>query len=116
MAQSQVLELPWNNGKSVLRDCFCSNRSLPMTVKSRTNIVEVHFTVNSMNTLDDYHKLYFEGVWDFEKAPYQCQQKRRMRGASGEIRNHSPVEDDEEVSCYNRDYLFIPICMIDTRA
>ena len=68
-----------------------------MNFKSKSNIVEVHFSVHSMNALDDYNNLYFEGAWDFLKAT-QCLQKRRVRGPSGEIKNRSPVEDDDEVS------------------
>ena len=59
--------------------------------------------MHSMNALDDYNNLFFEGAWDFIKAT-QCVQKRRVRGPSGEIKNRSPIEDEEEVSkSYNKE-------------
>lgn len=67
-----------------------------MTVKSQSNIVEVHFTVKSMNSLDDYNNIFFEGTWDFVKA-VPCLQRRRVRGPSGEIKFESPIVDEEEV-------------------
>ena len=91
------MELPWPNAPPIQRDCFCSNRSLPMNFKSKTNIVEVHFTVLSMNPLDDYNSIFFEGTWDFAKA-VQCLDKRRVGGPSGEIKNHLPFEDETEVT------------------
>lgn len=90
------MELPWSNGSPIQRDCLCSNKSLPMTVKSLSNIVEVHFTVKSMNSLDDYNNIFFEGTWDFVKA-VPCLQKRRVRGPSGEIKFESPITDEQEV-------------------
>ncbi|XP_023245577.1 uncharacterized protein LOC106637106 [Copidosoma floridanum] len=91
----KVMELPWTNGPPIQRDCFCSNRSLPMNFKSKTNIVEVHFVVHAMGALDDYNNLYFEGTWDFLKSE-QCLQKRRVRGPSGEIKSRPLVDDDED--------------------
>ena len=93
------MEVPWTNGKSVLKDCYCSNRSLPMNFKSKINIVEVHFTVKSMNTLDDYNNLYFEGNWDFVKST-QCQENKRLRSASGEIKNQLNIENEDEVKFF----------------
>lgn len=90
------MELPWSNASPVQRDCLCSNRSLPINVKSLSNIVEVYFTVHSMNALDDYNNLFFEGVWDFVKA-VPCLEKRRVRGPSGEIKYESPIINQDEV-------------------
>lgn len=93
----KVYDVPWSNAPPVQRDCLCSNRSLPITVKSASNVAEVHFTVLDMDSLDDYNAVYFEGVWDFVKS-VPCMQKRRVKGPSGEIKHQSPVIDEEEVS------------------
>lgn len=90
----QVLDLPWPNAPPIQRDCLCSNRSLPINIKSTSNIAEVHFTVLSMDALDDYNNLFFEGTWDFVKT-MPCMQKRRVRGPSGEIKYTPPIDDDE---------------------
>ncbi|XP_044012328.1 uncharacterized protein LOC122855201 isoform X2 [Aphidius gifuensis] len=103
----KVLELPWSNASPIQRDCFCSNKSLPMTVKSQSNIVEVHFTVKSMNSLDDYNNIFFEGTWDFVKA-VPCLQRRRVRGPSGEIKFESPIVDEEEKNCKSHPWLIDP--------
>lgn len=94
------MDLPWANGSPIQRDCLCSNRSLPITVKSLSNIVEVHFAVHSMSSLDDYNNLFFEGVWDFVKDE-PCLQKRRVRGPSGEIKYESLIGEGSEVSIDN---------------
>jgi hypothetical protein len=91
------MELPWRNAPPIQRDCFCSNRSLPISFKSKSSIVEVHFKVHSMNSLDDYKNVYFEGTWEFSKTT-QCTQKRRVHGPSGEIKNLISMEDDSEVN------------------
>ncbi|XP_043269462.1 uncharacterized protein [Venturia canescens] len=103
----KVLEVPWSNASPVQRDCLCSNRSLPINMKSMSNVVEVHFTVNFMTSLDDYNNLFFEGVWDFVKA-VPCLQKRRVRGPSGEIKYISPIVDDNEKNCDNQPWLIDP--------
>ncbi|TGZ51593.1 Uncharacterized protein DBV15_11054 [Temnothorax longispinosus] len=90
----KVLDLPWPNASPIQRDCLCSNRSLPINIKSTSNIAEVHFTVLSMDALDDYNNLFFEGTWDFVKTT-PCMQKRRVRGPSGEIKYTPPADDDE---------------------
>uniref|UniRef100_A0ABD2X352 CUB domain-containing protein n=1 Tax=Trichogramma kaykai TaxID=54128 RepID=A0ABD2X352_9HYME len=103
----KIMELPWPNAPAIQRDCFCSNRSLPMNFKSKSNIVEVHFAVHSMTSLDDYKNVYFEGTWDFAKAT-PCVDKRRVRGPSGEIKNHSPSEDDGDQYCASHPWLIEP--------
>ncbi|XP_063975987.1 uncharacterized protein LOC135161918 [Diachasmimorpha longicaudata] len=103
----KVMDLPWPNGSPIQRDCLCSNRSLPITVKSLSNIVEVHFVVHSMSSLDDYNNLFFEAVWDFVKA-VPCLQKRRVRGPSGEIKYESPIAEEEESYCRNHPWLIDP--------
>ncbi|XP_016842459.1 uncharacterized protein LOC100122993 [Nasonia vitripennis] len=103
----KVMELPWANAPPIQRDCFCSNRSLPMSFKSKSNIVEVHLNVHSMNALDDYNNIFFEASWDFLKAT-QCLQKRRMRGPSGEIKNRFPLEDEDEKYCERNPWLIEP--------
>ena len=75
-----------------------------MNVKSTSNIVEVHFTVKSMDALDDYNNLFFEGTWDFVKTN-PCMLKRRVRGPSGEIRYKAPIIDDDEVR-----YILLTAC------
>lgn len=90
----KFMEVPFVNAPPVQRDCFCSNRSLPMNIKSTSSVVEVHFTVLSMDALDDYNNLHFEGIWDFEKSA-QCQQKHRVKGPSGEIKYQPPIDEDE---------------------
>lgn len=96
----QVLDLPWPNAPPVQRDCLCSNRSLPINIKSTSNIVEVHFTVRSMDALDDYNNLFFEGIWEFVKT-IPCLQKRRVRGPSGEIKYKAPIVDEDEVRLFD---------------
>ncbi|KAK0171076.1 hypothetical protein PV328_008838 [Microctonus aethiopoides] len=103
----KVFELPWSNASPVQRDCLCSNRSLPINIKSLSNIVEVHFTVYSMNALDDYNNLFFEGVWDFMKA-VPCLQNRRVRGPSGMIQYESVTIDESEKNCKNHPWLIDP--------
>ncbi|KAG7198767.1 hypothetical protein KM043_001754 [Ampulex compressa] len=103
----KVLDLPWSNAPFVQRDCLCSNRSLPINIKSTSNIVEVHFTVMFMDALDDYNNLYFEGVWDFARSA-PCLQKRRVRGPSGEIKYKSPIVEEEEKNCENHPWLIDP--------
>ncbi|XP_024945485.1 uncharacterized protein LOC107272534 isoform X2 [Cephus cinctus] len=103
----KVLDIPWANAPPVQRDCLCSNRSLPINIKSTSNIVEVHFTVKSMDALDDYNNLFFEGVWDFVKT-MPCLQKHRVRGPSGEIKNRSPLADQDEKHCENYPWLIDP--------
>lgn len=102
----KVLDLPWPNAPPIQRDCLCSNRSLPINIKSTSNIAEVHFTVLSMDALDDYNNLFFEGTWDFVKT-MPCMQKRRVRGPSGEIKYTPPVDDDEK-NCENQPWLIDP--------
>ncbi|KAF7401247.1 hypothetical protein HZH68_007067 [Vespula germanica] len=102
-----VLDLPWPNAPAVQRDCFCSNRSLPMNVKSSSNIVEVHLTVTSMNALDDYNNIFFEGTWDFVKTS-PCLQKRRVRGPSGVIKYRWPLIDEDERNCEKHPWLIDP--------
>ncbi|XP_058797268.1 uncharacterized protein LOC131667689 [Phymastichus coffea] len=104
----KVMELPWANAAVIQRDCFCSNRSLPMHFKSKSNIVEVHLMVHSMNALDDYNNLFFEGQWDFVKTTTQCLQKRRVRGPSGEIKNQLYLEDADELHCESLPWLIEP--------
>lgn len=72
-----------------------------MNIKSTSNIVEVHFDVSSMDALDDYNDLFFEGTWDFVKT-VPCLNKRRVRGPSGELKYHLPILLEEEV---RNDYL-----------
>ncbi|KZC14511.1 hypothetical protein WN55_06972, partial [Dufourea novaeangliae] len=103
----KVMDQPWLNAPPVQRDCFCSNRSLPMNVKSTSNIVEVHFTVMSMDALDDYNNLFFEATWDFIKTN-PCMQKRRVRGPSGEIKYMSPIVDEDEQNCEKHPWLIEP--------
>ncbi|KAL2729828.1 uncharacterized protein V1477_015639 [Vespula maculifrons] len=103
----KVLDLPWPNAPAVQRDCFCSNRSLPMNVKSSSNIVEVHLTVTSMNALDDYNNIFFEGTWDFVKTS-PCLQKRRVRGPSGVIKYRWPLIDEDERNCEKHPWLIDP--------
>ncbi|KAL2712623.1 hypothetical protein V1478_018146, partial [Vespula squamosa] len=103
----KVLDLPWPNAPAVQRDCFCSNRSLPMNVKSSSNIVEVHLTVTSMNALDDYNNIFFEGTWDFVKTS-PCLQKRRVRGPSGVIKYRWPLVDEDERNCEKHPWLIDP--------
>ncbi|XP_023290102.1 uncharacterized protein LOC105700757 [Orussus abietinus] len=103
----KVLDVPWNDAPPVQRDCLCSNRSLPINVKSTSNIVEVHFTVRAMNSLDDYESLYFEGIWEFIKA-VPCVQKRRVRGPSGEIKLRFPPLDRDEKTCERNPWLIDP--------
>ncbi|CAL7941517.1 unnamed protein product [Xylocopa violacea] len=103
----KVLDLPWTNAPPIQRDCFCSNRSLPMNVKSTSNIVEVHFTVLSMDALDDYNNLFFEGTWDFVKTS-PCMQKWRVRGPSGEINYKAPIVDEDEKNCEKHPWLIDP--------
>ena len=101
------MEVPFPNAPPIQRDCFCSNHSLPMDIKSTSNVVEVHFTILSMDALDDYNNLYFEGLWDFEKS-IQCQQKRILKGSFGEIKYQPPTDEDEvrrmvyAMSSYNK--------------
>ncbi|XP_051171873.1 uncharacterized protein LOC127288453 [Leptopilina boulardi] len=102
----KFMEVPFANSPPVQRDCFCSNRSLPMNIKSTSHIVEVHFTVLSMDALDDYNNLYFEGLWDFEKSA-TCQQKRKVKGPSGEIKYQPPLDDDER-NCENHPWMIDP--------
>ncbi|XP_036139984.1 uncharacterized protein LOC118644124 [Monomorium pharaonis] len=102
----KVLDLPWPNAPPIHRDCLCSNRSLPINIKSTSNIVEVHFTVLSMDALDDYNNLFFEGTWDFVKT-MPCMQKRRVRGPSGEIKYTPPIDDDEK-NCEKQPWLIDP--------
>lgn len=95
-AYLQVLDLPWPNAPPIQRDCLCSNRSLPINIKSTSNIAEVHFTIQSMDALDDYNNLFFEGVWEFVKTVHsECMPKHKVRGPSGEIKYTSPIEEDE---------------------
>ncbi|KAM0732709.1 hypothetical protein ACS0PU_000870 [Formica fusca] len=104
----KVLDLPWPNAPPIQRDCLCSNRSLPINIKSTSNIAEVHFTVLSMDTLDDYNDLFFEGVWEFVKTVHaECMQKRRVRGPSGEIKYTSPSEENEK-NCEKQPWLIDP--------
>lgn len=90
------MDVPWANAPPVERECLCSNRSLPITVKSTSNVVEVHFTIKSMDALDDYNKLFFEGAWEFVKT-VPCANKRRMRGPAGQVKYDGTILDDEEV-------------------
>lgn len=90
------MELPWSNAAPIQRDCLCSNRSLPINIKSLSHVVEVHFTIQSMTALDDYNNLFFEGVWDFVRA-VPCLQKRRVRGPSGEIKYELPLTNEDQV-------------------
>lgn len=100
-AYFQVLDLPWPNAPSIQRDCLCSNRSLPINIKTTSNIAEVHFTVLSMDALDDYNNLFFEGVWEFVKTVHaECMQKRRVRGPSGEIKYTSEENEVNMVKLY----------------
>ncbi|EFN82093.1 hypothetical protein EAI_11820 [Harpegnathos saltator] len=103
----KVLDLPWPNAPPIQRDCLCSNRSLPINIKSTSNFAEVRFTVLSMDALDDYNNLFFEGTWDFVKT-VPCLQKRRVRGPSGEIKYTSPSEEDEQKNCENQPWLIDP--------
>ncbi|XP_035718354.1 uncharacterized protein LOC118440021 isoform X1 [Vespa mandarinia] len=103
----KVLDLPWPNAPAVQRDCFCSNRSLPMNIKSSSNIVEVHLTVTSMNALDDYNNIFFEGTWEFVKTS-PCLQKRRVRGPSGVIKYRWPLIDEDERNCEKHPWLIDP--------
>ncbi|KAI4504001.1 hypothetical protein M0802_000472 [Mischocyttarus mexicanus] len=103
----KVLDLPWPNAPAVQRDCFCSNRSLPINIKSTSNIVEVHLTVTSMNALDDYNNIFFEGTWDFVKTS-PCLQKRRVRGPSGVIKYRWPLIDEDERNCEKQPWLIDP--------
>ncbi|KAJ8683346.1 hypothetical protein QAD02_019138 [Eretmocerus hayati] len=103
----KVMELPWANAPAIQRDCFCSNKSLPMSIKSRTSVVEVRLVVHSMGALDDYNNMFFEGTWDFVKAS-QCSQKRRLKGPSGEIKSHSFSENMQQEHCDNQPWLIEP--------
>ncbi|XP_011496881.1 PREDICTED: uncharacterized protein LOC105361406 [Ceratosolen solmsi marchali] len=103
----KVMDLPWGNAPPIQRDCFCSNRSLPINFKSKSSTVEVHFKVHSMNSFDDYKNLYFEGTWEFFKTA-QCMQKRRVHGPSGEIKNYASIDDDNEQYCKNHPWLIEP--------
>ncbi|KAK2587829.1 hypothetical protein KPH14_003929 [Odynerus spinipes] len=103
----KVLDLPWPNAPAVQRDCFCSNRSLPINIKSTSNVVEVHLVVTSMNALDDYNNIFFEGTWDFVKTS-PCLQKRRVRGPSGVIKYRWPLIDEDERNCEKHPWLIDP--------
>ncbi|XP_034934803.1 uncharacterized protein [Chelonus insularis] len=103
----KILELPWSNAAPVQKDCLCSNKSLPINIKSLSHIVEVHFTVNFMNSLDDYNNLFFEGIWDFIKA-VPCLQKRRVRGPSGQIKYELPIINEDDKNCKNHPWLIDP--------
>ncbi|XP_048507374.1 uncharacterized protein LOC105683642 isoform X2 [Athalia rosae] len=103
----KVLEIHWANNPPVQRDCLCSNRSLPINVKSTSNIVEVHFVVHSMDALDDYNNLHFEGVWEFIKT-VPCLRKQRVTGPSGEIIFRSPLVEQEEKNCENHPWMIDP--------
>ncbi|KAL6443013.1 hypothetical protein ACFW04_002778 [Cataglyphis niger] len=105
----KVLDLPWPNAPSIQRDCLCSNRSLPINIKTTSNIAEVHFTVLSMDALDDYNNLFFEGVWEFVKTVHaECMQKRRVRGPSGEIKYTSEENEVNMKNCENQPWLIDP--------
>ncbi|XP_008558829.1 uncharacterized protein LOC103579250 [Microplitis demolitor] len=103
----KVMELPWLNAAPIQRDCLCSNRSLPINIKSLSHVVEVHFTIHSMNALDDYNNIFFEGVWDFIKA-VPCLQKRRVRGPSGEIKYELPLTNEDQKNCKHHPWLIDP--------
>ncbi|CAD6214644.1 GSCOCG00004158001-RA-CDS [Cotesia congregata] len=99
--------LTWSNAAPIQRDCLCSNRSLPINIKSLSHVVEVHFTIQSMTALDDYNNLFFEGVWDFIKA-VPCLQKRRVRGPSGEIKYELPLTNEDQKNCKHHPWLIDP--------
>lgn len=88
-----------------------------MNVKSSSNIVEVHLTVTSMNALDDYNNIFFEGTWEFVKTS-PCLQKRRVRGPSGVIKYRWPLIDEDEVPILFFFFFsfFTRASSIDTRA
>ncbi|XP_046475908.1 uncharacterized protein [Neodiprion pinetum] len=103
----KVYDFNWSSAPPIQRDCLCSNRSLPINIESTSSVVEVHFTVRSMDALDDYNNLHFEGVWDFVKA-VPCLRNQRVKGPSGEIKFWSPLNEDEEKNCVNHPWLIDP--------
>lgn len=131
-AEVIITEYPWE-GVSIQRDCFCTNRSEPLTIHTLTApVVEINFTVTMMNITEDYDDFAFEGQYKFVSSgpgdETVCSNgwgERRLRGSSGEIRlfdkRHAPLNTEvigdqnvisesvrAEVACVHRPWLIEP--------
>ncbi|XP_014244260.1 uncharacterized protein LOC106663716 [Cimex lectularius] len=106
----QLREIPFP--KTVMnlpKDCLCSNPEpqLPFVYTSNSNILQLHFIVKNMTTMDDYRNLGFEATWEFVRRPV-CSRGKKLRGPSGEIEFVSPSQTPEEVNCEGQPWVVEP--------
>ncbi|KAF5292275.1 hypothetical protein FQR65_LT11238 [Abscondita terminalis] len=109
-ATVRFFEVPWDDVPAVPRDCLCSGNGashLPFTYISTSNVVELRFDVTGMNSSDDFTTLFFEGTWQFIRAPV-CNRNLRKQGPSGEIIFQYPSESPDELNCENYPRVIIP--------
>lgn len=76
---------------------------MPVIYTSSSRELEVHFSAINMTDFDDPEHIYFEGTFEFIKAPTHCKDNRRKYGASGLV-----DLSQGEIECRSRPWLIEP--------
>lgn len=93
-----LLQVSWSSVVPLARDCVCGGAEhfLPYTFTSTAHIVEVHFNLQHMTSLEDHRGLHFLASWEFVRSPV-CPRKQKVSGVSGELWFRSPTRTPDEV-------------------